>query len=446
MRSKEIGLSGWGRARTARVRAWRPERWSAVRDALAANGSAGMIAYAGGRSYGDAALNDGGDAILTERLNRVLSADWKSGEIVCEPGVSFAELMRIGLAHGFVPPVTPGTGFATVGGGVANDVHGKNHDRHGSFGDHVRWLELMTPDGTVRRVSPDDDAELFAATVGGIGLTGIMLAVCFRMRKVSSNAVNVTERRARDLAEFLSMQEAARESATYSVGWIDATARGRRLGRGIFETAEEADEGVEPPAAGGRRMPVEMPGFALNRLTVGLFNSLYYRRVPKRGRQGRAPLTRFLYPLDAIEDWNRMYGRRGFHQFQCVLPDAAAPAGLRLLMESISSAGTGSFLAVLKTLGGEGKGHLSFPMRGYTLALDFPARRGVTELLSRLEAITVDHGGRVYLAKDAVLSPESLPAMYPRLAAFRAVLDRVDPDRRMISDMARRLGIRGGDA
>lgn len=439
-------IGGWGRSRLADVRAWRPERAPALEQAFRTERPDGVIAYAGGRSYGDAPLNDGGDVILTGRLDRILSADWKTGDVACEPGVTFGDLMRVALAHGYAVPVSPGTGFATIAGGVANDVHGKNHDRHGSFGDHVQWIDMLLPNGEAKRITPKDDADLFAATVGGIGLTGIMQAVGLKLRKVKSNAVRMTERRARDLDEFLAMQEEAREKHTYVVGWIDATARGRSLGRGILETADESQGASDEKPARRKRMPTEMPGFALNRLSVGLFNALYYHRVPSGGRERRVPLAQFLYPLDAIEDWNRLYGKRGFYQFQCVLPDAESPAGLRRLMEAISDAGTGSFLAVLKSMGGEGKGYLSFPMRGYTLALDFPAKPGVIELLATLERITLDHGGRIYLAKDAAMSADSFAAMYPKLEAFRAVLDRIDPDRRMDSDMARRLDIRGGKA
>ncbi len=436
-------LCGWGRALAATVRAWRPERVPAVQQALRAGRDDGVIAYAGGRSYGDAPLNGGGDVILTGRLNRILAADWKAGHVVCEPGVTIGDLMRAALRHGHAVSVTPGTGFATVGGCIANDVHGKNHDRHGSFGDHVDWIDLMLPGGEIRRVTPDGEPDLFAATVGGIGLTGIMVAAGLKLRPVKSNAVLMKETRARNLDEFLAMQEDARNRNTYVVGWIDATARGRSLGRGILETADDSPDTVDAPMRRRKRMPVEMPGFAMNRLSVGVFNALYYHRVPRGGRERHAPLTQFLYPLDAIEDWNLLYGKRGFYQFQCALPDAESPVGLRKLMEAISQAGTGSFLAVLKTLGSEGKGHLSFPMRGYTLALDFPAKPGVAELLGRLEHITLDHGGRIYLAKDGAMKAESFAAMYPKLGDFRRVLDGIDPDRVMQSDMARRLKIRG---
>lgn len=437
-------LSGWGRALSANVRAWRPERAPGLAEAFRAEREDGVIAYAGGRSYGDAPLNGGGDVIMTGRLDRILSADWETGEVVCESGVTIGDLMRVALSHKFIVPVSPGTGFATVGGGLANDVHGKNQHRHGSFGDHVRWVDLMLPSGEIKRITPEGDtADLFNATVGGIGLTGIMLAMSIKLRRVKSNAVLMREKKARNLDEFLAMQEEAREKHAYVVGWIDATARGRSLGRGIMESADDSQGETDAPMGGRKRMPVEMPGFAMNPVSIGLFNALYYHRLPFGGRERQAPVTQFLYPLDAIEDWNRLYGKRGFYQFQCVLPEAESAVGLRKLMEAISDAGTGSFLAVLKSMGKWGRGHLSFPMPGYTLALDFPHKPGVIELLDRLERITLDHGGRIYLAKDGAMKAESFAQMYPKLDEFRAVLDSIDPNRVMDSDMSRRLKIRG---
>lgn len=437
-------LSGWGRALASEARAWRPERAPSLMEAFRQERADGVIVYAGGRSYGDAPLNGGGDVIMTERLDRIISADWESGEVVCEPGVAIGDLLHVALRHKFIVPVSPGTGFATVGGGLANDVHGKNQHLHGSFGDHVQWFDLLLPSGEVRRVTPEVDPELFAATVGGIGLTGIILSLGIGLRRVKSNAVLMRERRARDLDEFLAMQQEARDKHTYVVGWIDAMARGRSLGRGIMESADDSLGETDAPAGRRKRMPVEMPGFAMNRLSIGLFNALYYHRLPfGGGRERQVPVTQFLYPLDSIEEWNRLYGKRGFYQFQCVLPEAESPVGLRKLMEAISDAGTGSFLAVLKSMGKWGRGYLSFPMPGFTLALDFPAKPGVSELLDRLERITLDHGGRIYLAKDGAMKAESFAQMYPKLGEFRAVLDRIDPDRVMDSDMSRRLKVRG---
>jgi decaprenylphospho-beta-D-ribofuranose 2-oxidase len=228
----------------------------------------------------------------------------------------------------------------------------------------------------------------------------------------------------------------------YSVGWIDALASGANLGRGILETAEHAPEGVAESQATRWNLPFELPGFVLNAHCVQAFNAIYYRRVPATGRQRRVHLRKFLYPLDAIGHWNRLYGRRGFFQFQCVVPDAEAPAALRRLLEAVSAGRASSFLAVLKTLGDAGPGMLSFPIRGYTLALDIPNHGAVRALLARLEAITLDHRGRVYLAKDAALSEPGFRRMYPRVDEFRRTLERIDPKGRMMSDMARRLGLR----
>jgi decaprenylphospho-beta-D-ribofuranose 2-oxidase len=439
MRAKQMLLGGWGRTPLATVGAFRPERIGELREALVKTVATGVLARGGGRSYGDQALNGGGHVLLTERLDRVLAFDPATGLLVAEPGLTFREVLRLFLPRGWLVPVSPGTGFATLGGAVANDVHGKNHDRNGSFGDHVAWLELLLADGSQRRVSPEQDAALFHATIGGMGLTGIITALAVRLMAVKSNAVDVEARRMGDLDHFMAALSDARARAFYSVGWIDALARGRRLGRGILETAEPAPDGTREPTKAPRRVPIELPGWALNRLSVRLFNEAYYRRVPPAGRTRREPVSQFLYPLDGLRDWNRIYGRRGFHQFQCVIPDEAAPRGVARLLETVSSAGAASFLAVLKTLGGEGRGLLSFPLRGFTLALDLPRRAGTPELFARLEHITLDHGGRIYLAKDALLSPDGFARMYPKLDAFRRVLDAVDPHGRFTSDMARRL-------
>lgn len=442
---KRLALTGWGRSSRAAMAACRPERLSEARRRIAQAGREGIIAFGGGRSYGDAALNTGGRAMLTRRLDRILAFDPETGDLVAEPGVTFADLLEVFLPRGFLVPATPGTAFATLGGAVANDVHGKNHDRAGSFGDHVQWLDLLLPSGEVARISPRERPELFAATIGGLGLTGVIVGIALRLMRVPSAHVTVRERRIADLDGFLAAFAEHRASASYSVGWIDGLARGSRLGRGILEIAEPSAEGTAdaPAKAKTRRVPRDLPGAVLNPLSIGLFNELYYRRVPAGGRERRLPYRKFLYPLDSVEDWNRIYGKRGFYQFQCVLPDEAAPAGLRALLEAVSAARGASFLAVLKTLGGAGRGHLSFPMRGHTLALDFPRRGGVDDLMRRLERLTLDHGGRIYPAKDACLSPEGFAAMYPKLADFRRVLREIDPDARMQSDMARRLNIRG---
>lgn len=443
MRWKDLELAGWGNTARVKMPAARPERQAELDATLQAPG--GLIARGSGRAYGDAAVLTGGRTVLTQRLDRIVSFDATSGEVVCEPGVTFADLAEAFLPRGFMAPASPGTAYCTIGGAVAADVHGKNHDRHGSFGDHVKWFDLLTADGKTRRVSPFDDPDLFAATIGGMGLTGILRRVAFAMLPGAGFHVRVKERRVRDLEGFLAAFAEARHSATFSVAWIDAMGRGFDFARGILETAEFVDGGSRPKPKGKRNVPFNFPGFALNPLSVKLFNEWWYSRIPRDGCERTRPFVEFLYPLDSIGGWNRIYGKRGFYQFQCVLPDAEAPKGLQRLLEEISSARAASFLAVLKTLGGPGKGMLSFPMSGFTLALDFPRRSGTLELLGRLERITLGHGGRVYLAKDQALSPEGFRAMYPRLPELEATLARVDPGGRFASDLSHRLRIKPRD-
>ena len=442
MKVKELEVSGWGRFPRAKSSAFRPERLAAAAAAVRARPAGGLVAHGGGRSYGDAALNHGGHLLLTRRLDRILAFDPERAELVCEPGLTVSELQDFLVPRGFILPAVPGTGFATIGGAVANDVHGKNHDRHGSIGDHLRWFELLTADGDFRRVGPEDDPELFAATIGGVGLTGILVTLCIGVLPTPSNAVRVTEMRADNLDHFLRLLFQYRERTTYSVGWIDVLARGDRFGRGILEIAEPAAESL--PVRSGRpvRIPLDMPGFVLNRWSIGAMNAWYFNRIPALGRDRLVPLAKFFHPLDRVRDWNRMYGNAGFHQFQCVVPDEQAETGIARLLETVGASRAGSFLAVLKTMGGAGKGHLSFPMRGFTLALDFPTRAGVRELMAELEAITLEHRGRVYLAKDSCLSPDGFARMYPALPELRKVLARVDPEGVFESDLSRRLRIR----
>jgi decaprenylphospho-beta-D-ribofuranose 2-oxidase len=401
----------------------------------------GLIAHGAGRSYGDCALNAGGAVLMTAGRNRILDFDAQTGIVQAEPGVTFAQLLATFLPQGFVVPVTPGTGFATMGGAVANDVHGKNHEQAGSFGQHVTALGLVTPDGTHHALSPASDPPLFAATMGGIGLTGIVTSIALRLKRIAGPAMIVRSQSFQDLETLLAaMQQAA--GASHSVAWIDGTATGRHLGRGILETAEPgaASDRADPPS---RRLtvPFDFPGFALNSLSVRAFNELYFRRIPKAGRTDTTHLARFFYPLDALHRWNRIYGSRGFYQFQCVLPFEHGAEALRSLLALIAHSGRASFLSVLKRMGPGRAGYLSFPRPGYTLALDFPARAGIGAFYARLVGTVLDCGGRIYLGKDALLTRAQFLPMYPEYPAFRAVLDRLDPGRLMQSDMQRRLGL-----
>ncbi|MDN3565826.1 FAD-binding oxidoreductase [Paeniroseomonas aquatica] len=435
---KAVTLQGWGRSSSADCLAARPERSGEMAAALAPPGNRTLIAHGGGRSYGDAALNTGGAVVLTGRLDRILSFDPSTGLLVSEPGVTFAELLAIFLPRGFIAPVSPGTGFVTLGGALANDVHGKNHHGLGSIGDHVAWFDLLLPDGRLLRVAEATDPDLFRATIGGIGLTGIITAICLRLAAVPSNALTVQRRRVANLDDFLQGFKDAAGTA-YSVGWIDALAQGAALGRGVLETAEASPHDGTFPSRKAKRFPIDAPGWLLNGLSVRAFNALYWRRASIVGQQTTASYAQFLYPLDAIEGWNRMYGKQGFRQFQCVVPFETGERALRRLLETIASAGAASFLAVLKVMGAQGRGMLSFGMPGYSLALDIPSRPGSEAVFAALERITRDAGGRIYLAKDSVMSSDGFNAMYSEAGAFRALRERIDPQRRLASDMSRRL-------
>lgn len=433
MRWKHESYTGWGRVHSAKGEMARPERASAL-DALIRDEAAPALGMR--RSYGDACLNSGGRAVDMTRLDRVLAFDPDTGEVHVEGGLQIGQLLKIFAPKGWLPPVMPGTGFATVGGGIAMDVHGKNHHGAGSFGQHITEFTLMTGEGP-KTVTPSDDV-LFKATIGGLGQTGPILSAKFKMLKAKGDVMVVTERRVDGWDDFLALLDAS--DATYTVGWIDATARGDALGRGILEEAETGG-GLVKPAKRGKSVPMNAPGFALSPLVVRMFNAAYWRRVPTRGRTVVKPIDDFFFPLDKISDWNRLYGKAGFHQFQCVVPIEAADT-LKSMLEKIANSGLASPLAVLKRMGPGRAGHLSFPMEGYTLAVDFRASDKAERVLSALEDMTVSVGGRLYFAKDAVMQPGHVAAMYPELGAWRAAVSDADPDRAYETDLTRRLKLR----
>ena len=435
MRWKTLDYSGWGRVRKATGDVARPERLGAI-EAIIAEEPAPAIGMR--RSYGDACLNSDGRAIDMTRLDRILSFDDKTGLLHAEAGCQIGQLLKIFAPRGWLPPVMPGTGFATVGGGIAMDVHGKNHHRAGSFGQHVTELTLMTPNGP-KVVTPGKSQALFKATVGGLGQTGPIVSAKFHMLKAKGDVMVVTERRVANWAEFLPLLDAS--DATYSVGWIDATATGDALGRGILEEAETGGGLVRPPKR-PKRIPRDAPGFALSPGIVRAFNAAYWRRVPAKGRTVVKPIDDFFFPLDKLHDWNRLYGKAGFHQFQCVVPIAAADA-LREMMDKIARSGRASPLAVLKRMGEGRAGYMSFPMEGYTLALDFRNTTGVERLVMALEDMTAAAGGRVYLAKDALSRPETIRAMYPEHGAWLKAVTKADPEKAYETDLVRRLNLRG---
>lgn len=436
----EKTYAGWGRVRQAEGRLARPEKAAALGAILSAEPQP-LAAIGGLRSYGDAALNGAGPGVLMTRLDRILDFDEATGEVEVEAGITLRALIDVFAARGWMPAVVPGTGHATVGGAIANDVHGKNHHQAGSFAQHVREIELLGVDGSLRRITAERDPDAFRATAGGVGLTGIIRAARLQLAACPGEVMEVEEHRIPDLDAFMEALEGSNHP--FTVGWIDATARGADLGRGILEEADFARApGKARPAGRGPKIPLDAPGFLLSRPIVRLFNRAYFARVPAAGRVRQRHLTKFLFPLDSLRDWNRLYGKRGFHQFQCVLPQAAVDT-LQGILEAVSEAGLASPLAVLKKLGPGRAGMLSFPMEGWTLAVDFPNRATAAPLIARLEEMTQAAGGRIYLAKDALSRPEAVAAMYPELPAFRTVLAELDPDARFQTDLARRLALRG---
>ena len=306
---------------------------------------------------------------------------------------------------------------------------------------HVDWFDLLLPNGDVRRVSRESEGNLFIATAGGIGLTGIILAVQFRLRRLISNALKLTESRVQNLDGFLEQLPLASETNEFAVGWIDGLKDGKDLGRGVLEVASFVSENTTAPPQRTINWPMQLPPFVLNRYSVGAFNAAYYHRVPAAARTRAIHVDKFLYPLDAIHNWNRLYGKPGVYQFQCGLPHDEARAGLKSVMLEVTRSQSASFLAVIKYMGRWGTGPLSFTLPGFSLALDFPRRPETFALMARLHEIVRRHGGRVYLAKDACISAEDFSAMYPRHHEYRELLRAIDPNATMQSDMSRRLGI-----
>lgn len=385
----------------------------------------GVLAGGLRRSYSDGCINDGGALIEMAGLDRFIRFDRTSGLLEAEAGVSLAAILKLVIPAGFFLPVTPGTKFVTLGGAIANDVHGKNHHRAGTFGCWIRSLSLLRSDGSETTVTDDDASGLFAATIGGLGLTGIITRATLQLMRITSSNMAVEAIPFGNLAEFFALSAESDASHEYTVAWIDCLAKGDRLGRGIFTRARHASDGVlrvRPP--GGPSMPMDAPGFVLNRFSIAAFNEVYFR-LAGRARQATVSYDPFFYPLDAIGNWNRMYGPRGFYQYQSVVPPAVAAEVTAEMLRAISGARQGSFLAVLKTFGNlASPGLLSFPREGTTLALDFANRGGPTlSLLDRLDAIVREAGGRLYPAKDGRFRPAMFRAGYPALDQFTTHLD-----------------------
>ena len=404
------------------------------------------IPHGNGRCYGDASLYS--DVVNTLRYDKILAFDEDHGIITCQSGVLLSDLLQIIVPRGWFLPVTPGTKFITVGGAVASDVHGKNHHVDGSFSNHVQTLKVLTGTGETILCSRAEYADLFAATCGGMGLTGVILEVEFRLKRISSAFIRQKQIKASNLADVMDLFDQHAES-TYSVAWIDCLKTGKHFGRSILMLGDHAatDETPTDVKLVAREkslltVPFHFPSFVLNGYSVKLFNAFYYAKNYKKEMDSVVHYDGFFYPLDSILSWNKIYGKKGFVQYQFVLPMDASREGLTNILGRINKMGMGSFLAVLK-LFGEQDDLISFPMKGYTLALDFPIRRGLFEFLDELDNVVAGYGGRIYLSKDARMKKEIFWRTYPHAEEFRNILKKYDPDNRFNSNLSQRLMLKG---
>ena len=458
--TRPVRLTGWGRVAPTRADLAAPAsdaEAAALLQYLAGSpaGSAGGAIPRGlGRSYNNAAQSAGGTVISTSRLDNVISLDPATGVVVAEAGVSLEQLMVAGLPHGWFVPVSPGTRQVTVGGAIAADVHGKNHHVAGSFARHVTSFDILFPKAEAaapHTVTPEGDPELFWATAGGMGLTGFITRATIQLKRVESSLVKVDTVKTRDIDETMAVLAEHDKKYGYTVAWTDDLATGGNLGRSIItsgdfaaladlDPAQRADPYRFDPRA-RLAAPGAFPPGLMNRYSIRLANSAWYLKAPKLREHELQTISQFFHPLDGIRNWNRVYGPGGFRQYQYVMP-FGAEAAVRRSFEMVSAHPAPSFVTVLKRFGRADPGLLSFPDEGWTLALDFPARtRGLGPLMDELDKLVVEHGGRVYLAKDSRVSAATLEQMYPRLPEFRKLRADLDPAGLLSSDLSRRLNL-----
>jgi decaprenylphospho-beta-D-ribofuranose 2-oxidase len=443
-------LTGWCRTAPSRADVYRPTEPGEVKTVLDGVGPRGLIPRGLGRSYGDPAQNGGGSVVDLTRMSGLLSLDLDRGVVRASAGTSIDALLKWLVPLGWFVPVTPGTRFVTVGGAIGSDIHGKGHHTDGTWGAHVHALTIQMATGEVRTLTPTDTPDEFWATVGGLGLTGIVLDATFDLVPIETSLMSVHTERARDLDDLMAKMAEGDDAHRYSVAWLDILARGGSLGRGVLGRGDHARLDELPEKKRARALdyradmrlaaPPWIPNGLVNPLSVSAFNEVWFRKAPV-SHHGLESIPTFWHPLDGVARWNRAYGSRGFLQYQFVVPFSEGEV-VRTAVERLSAARTASFLTVLKTFGPSNPGPLSFPSSGWTLAIDAPvADASLAPLLDGLDELVIEAGGSVYLAKDSRLRPELVPALYPRLDEWREVRERMDPGRVLQSDLARRLGL-----
>lgn len=445
-------LKGWGRTAGTRARVISTPDVEALAKVVRTADERGVIARGLGRSYGDPAQNAGGVVIDMTALDKIHNIDQDSGLVDVDAGVNLDQLMRAALPYGLWVPVLPGTRQVTIGGAIGSDIHGKNHHSHGSFGNHVRSMDLLTADGQVRHLTPDgQDSELFWATVGGMGLTGIIVRATVQMKHTESAYFVVDSDRTANLDETLELfSDGSDANYDYSRAWFDAISSGPKLGRAVFSRGSLArvDELPQKLRQDPLRFdapqlltfPDVFPNGLANKLTFSALGEVWYRKAPKQGRGQIQNLTAFYHPLDMFGEWNRAYGSKGFLQYQFIVPFHAVD-DLRRIVRRIADSGHHTFLNVLKRMGEASRAPLSFPVPGWTITVDFPIKDGLHRFCEELDDMVLSVGGKLYFAKDSRTTPEMVQQMYPRLDEWRKVRAAVDPDGIFKSDLSRRLAL-----
>lgn len=445
-------LSGWGRTAWTVSDTVQPASEAEVRSAVSGAGDRGSIPRGLGRSYGAAAQNAGGQVLLMAGtpVGAEVSLDRSTGVLTAPAGMSLDDILKFAVPQGWFVPVTPGTRFVTVGGAIASDIHGKNHHFDGSFGQHVVSLRLMLSSGEIVDLSPTERPAWFWATVGGMGLTGVVLDARIQMLRIESSRVRVETERLPDFDSVVAAMSSDGEDDKYrySVSWVDLVATGKSMGRGVLTRGDHA---TASEAGGGDVLaydpkvrlaaPAWVPNQLLNKMSIKAFNELWYRKAPARRHVGIESIPTFFHPLDGVRRWNSLYGTQGFIQYQFIVPLTEVEV-LRRVIEAFAGQGVASFLAVLKRMGRQNIAPMSFPTEGWTLTLDMAAGiRGLPELLARVDSMVLDAGGRHYLAKDSHVSPVAVRRGYPRFGEWQDVRDEMDPGKTWNSDLARRLGL-----